>query len=240
MKKYKLLFIAFLLFNLSSSILAQTPLSNGETNVSVNYGFGSYNFNTNDFGYLGEKYNTFRQNFGYGLGALANISDLVTRADNIKAIDRKNNPMSGKTEQELQQIFDETSNTRLNRFLNKKSDAANFAGNSASNISPKEFLSIDRIDLLPLDGKENGLFGGFQHDLAYYNAGTDGARGVFFNTNVTSADFRLIQGMTKIIRGGGFTRDVIFRAQIIRTSFILTSGVKSIYPFSYNHNPYGN
>ncbi|MDT8413482.1 MAG: toxin TcdB middle/N-terminal domain-containing protein [Vicingaceae bacterium] len=193
-----------------SNSLGMHMLSNGETNVSVSYGFGSYNFNTNDFGYLGEKNNTFGQNFGYGLGALANISDLVTRADNIKAIDRKNNPMSGKTEQELQQIFDETSNTRLNRFLNKKSDAANFAGNSASNISPKEFLSIDRIDLLPLDGKENGLFGGFQHDLAYYNAGTDGARGVFFNTNVTSADFKLIQGMTEIIRGGGFTRDVIF------------------------------
>jgi len=61
-----------------SNAVGMHIFSGGESDVSVSYGFGSYNFNTNDFGYLGEKNNTFGQNFSYGLGALANLNDIVT------------------------------------------------------------------------------------------------------------------------------------------------------------------
>jgi RHS repeat-associated protein len=60
-------------------------LSGGENDVNVSFGFGSYNFNTNDFGYLGEKRNTGLQNFGYGLGAFG-IKQYIGGADLIKQI----------------------------------------------------------------------------------------------------------------------------------------------------------
>jgi RHS repeat-associated protein len=49
----------------------------GQTDVSVSFGFGSYNFSTGEFGYLGKKGNSVMQNIGYGLGALANVSDVL-------------------------------------------------------------------------------------------------------------------------------------------------------------------
>lgn len=48
----------------------------GESDISVGFGFGSYNFSTGEFGYLGKKGNSFMENLGYGLGALANLADI--------------------------------------------------------------------------------------------------------------------------------------------------------------------
>lgn len=47
----------------------------GQTDLSVSFGVGSFNFSTGEFGYLGKKGNSFMENLGYGLGALANIQD---------------------------------------------------------------------------------------------------------------------------------------------------------------------
>lgn len=49
----------------------------GQTDVSISFGLGSYNFTTGEFGYLGKKGNSAMQNLGYGLGALANVSDVL-------------------------------------------------------------------------------------------------------------------------------------------------------------------
>ncbi|QEK50828.1 hypothetical protein FYC62_03435 [Pedobacter aquae] len=49
----------------------------GKTDLSINFGFGSYNFSTGEFGYLGKKGNSFMENLGYGLGTLANVSDVL-------------------------------------------------------------------------------------------------------------------------------------------------------------------
>ena len=48
----------------------------GKTDASVNFGFGSYNFDTGEFGYIGKKGNSALENIGYGLGALANLRDI--------------------------------------------------------------------------------------------------------------------------------------------------------------------
>jgi len=47
----------------------------GKTDISISFGAASYNFTQGSFGYLGKKGNSFLENVGYGLGALANISD---------------------------------------------------------------------------------------------------------------------------------------------------------------------
>ncbi|WP_264564394.1 RHS repeat-associated core domain-containing protein [Flavobacterium sp. N3904] len=61
--------------SLTNSI-ASNAYSGGHTDISVGFGFGSFNFSTGEFGYLGKKGNSFMENLGYGLGALANIADI--------------------------------------------------------------------------------------------------------------------------------------------------------------------
>ena len=51
--------------------------TNGQTDISISFGFASYNFTSDEFGYLGKKGNSTLENIGYGLGALANLSDLL-------------------------------------------------------------------------------------------------------------------------------------------------------------------
>lgn len=58
--------------------LATTMYTGGNSDVSVSVGFGSYNFTTGEFGYLGRKGNNTLEDIGYGLGALANVSDVLT------------------------------------------------------------------------------------------------------------------------------------------------------------------
>ncbi|MDL2214719.1 hypothetical protein LJC00_00835 [Dysgonomonas sp. OttesenSCG-928-M03] len=50
----------------------------GQIPISVSLGVVSYDFTNNDFGYLGEKGNKWYENLGYGFGALANLSDVVS------------------------------------------------------------------------------------------------------------------------------------------------------------------
>lgn len=48
----------------------------GQTPVSVSFGVASYNFDNNEWGYLGKKGNSTLENIGYGFGALANLADI--------------------------------------------------------------------------------------------------------------------------------------------------------------------
>ena len=47
------------------------------SDISVSFGVASYNFTKGEWGYLGKKGNSTLENIGYGLGALANISDIL-------------------------------------------------------------------------------------------------------------------------------------------------------------------
>jgi len=48
----------------------------GQTDISMSFGFASYNFTQGEWGYLGKSGNSIIQDIGYGLGAVANVSDL--------------------------------------------------------------------------------------------------------------------------------------------------------------------
>ena len=50
----------------------------GQTPVSIGLGVASYDFTNDTFGYLGKKGNSALENIGYGLGAMANVSDILT------------------------------------------------------------------------------------------------------------------------------------------------------------------
>ncbi len=49
----------------------------GQTDISVSLGVASYNFNSGEWGYLGKEGNSTVENIGYGLGAIANVSDVL-------------------------------------------------------------------------------------------------------------------------------------------------------------------
>ncbi|MBQ20898.1 MAG: hypothetical protein CMD31_09100 [Flavobacteriales bacterium] len=200
----------------------------GSSDVSVSLGIASYNFSQNDWGYLGEKGNSGFDNAGYSLGAVGNFSDVITLSDKLRAANRT---PSNYSEEELKQIYDEATNTKLNQKLNSEPGLANYAGNSPSGgISPHKFRFYK--DLGILDGRD-GQFGGFAHDLAYFENGADGIRGVLFNTNVTSADYSLIRGMSQIIRSGSYNQNVIQSARLIRTAFQVTTTLKSSYYYNF-------
>jgi hypothetical protein len=50
----------------------------GQTPITMSFGLGSYNFTNGTFSYLGKKGNKWYENLGYGSGALANVSDILT------------------------------------------------------------------------------------------------------------------------------------------------------------------
>lgn len=57
--------------------LGMNFVGGGMNSVNVSFGFGSFDFSSGQFGYLGKKRNSFLQNFSYGLGAIANINDAM-------------------------------------------------------------------------------------------------------------------------------------------------------------------
>ncbi len=57
--------------------MGMSALSGGMITPSINFGVASYNFGTGEWGYLGKKGNSTLENIGYGLGALANLSDVL-------------------------------------------------------------------------------------------------------------------------------------------------------------------
>jgi RHS repeat-associated protein len=61
----------------SISSMGMFALSGGETDVSISFGVGSFDLTSGSLGYLGKKGNGFWDNFGYGLGAIANMQDVL-------------------------------------------------------------------------------------------------------------------------------------------------------------------
>ncbi len=51
-------------------------VTGGQTDISIGFGFGSYNFSNGELGYLGKKGNNTLENIGYGLGAMADLADI--------------------------------------------------------------------------------------------------------------------------------------------------------------------
>ena len=51
--------------------------TNGQTDVNISFGVASFNMTKRKFGFLGKKGNKRIENFGYALGTLANVSDVL-------------------------------------------------------------------------------------------------------------------------------------------------------------------
>ena len=60
----------------------------GQTDITMSLGFCSFNFTTGKFSTFSSK-NKWYENVGYGLGSLANVSDMLTYADRFMKIEDK-------------------------------------------------------------------------------------------------------------------------------------------------------
>ena len=58
--------------------MGMSMLSGGMITPSISFGVTSYNFGTGEWGYLGKKGNKWYENMGYGFGALANLTDVIS------------------------------------------------------------------------------------------------------------------------------------------------------------------
>ena len=67
-----------IMYSSAFNSMGMCALSGGMIAPSISFGVASYNFGTGDWGHLGKKGNKWYENVGYGFGALANVSDLVS------------------------------------------------------------------------------------------------------------------------------------------------------------------
>jgi RHS repeat-associated protein len=66
-----------MVFSSYSYSMGMAAMSGGVIQPSVNFGFGSFNFGTGEFNYLLDGNNKWYEDLGYGLGAIANVSDIL-------------------------------------------------------------------------------------------------------------------------------------------------------------------
>ncbi|MDR2926827.1 MAG: FG-GAP-like repeat-containing protein, partial [Cytophagaceae bacterium] len=77
--------------------VGMSMLSGGILSPSISFGVASYDFGTGEWGYLGKRGNKWYQNVGYGMGALANLTDVVSLfggGTNVSAITEKKDAIS--------------------------------------------------------------------------------------------------------------------------------------------------
>jgi len=67
----------------------------GESPVSINFGFCSYDVTNDNFGYLGKKGNSSLENFSYAMGLMANVSDVLmgSNPQNIDLVTEHSDPI---------------------------------------------------------------------------------------------------------------------------------------------------
>ena len=72
--------------------------TNFDYGISLGVGVASFDFTHGEFGYLGKKGNTLLQNIGYGLGALANLQDIVAGGNGTKIQVKSRKELAGHSE----------------------------------------------------------------------------------------------------------------------------------------------
>jgi len=66
-----------LIFASSFDSVGMHAVTGQKSGVSISFGVASYNMTNNEWGFLGKEGNSTLENIGYGLGALANLGDIL-------------------------------------------------------------------------------------------------------------------------------------------------------------------
>ena len=163
--------------SLSNSI-GMSALSGGQTPVSVGFGFGSYNFTSGEFGYLGKPGNSGLENLGYGLGALGNLSDIANFTDKYTHWEDK-----------LRQQYADASSANKGdvdpNSLHTGIGKSNYVGGkNVHTINGEQFYGAENPTLSDFSAQP--------HDIAWDNLGMKAnIKDFIFNTRSTMADLQL-------------------------------------------------
>jgi hypothetical protein len=160
-------------------------VTGGRTPITTSFGIGSYNWTTGEFGYLGKKGNRWYENVGYGIGALANLSDAITLADRFLGVENKIAARAnGKiSEYEAQgHTMDKISLDQFNNNLNGTS----YMGGRNPQFGPNDYY----YGRVPKWGYKE--YASYLHDVDYVSMGFDkGASAFLLSAQTLSADVSL-------------------------------------------------
>lgn len=194
-----------------SNSLGMAVVTGGQTSVGVNFGIASFDFDSEEAGYIGKKGNRLMGNFGYALGTLTNLSDYVDYKASLKAVDR----IKG------------ISPTVNPSEYNKDGWYGKYLGPSG-NANPIDRLASGVIPIDKLDWQA------FYHDVFYYDSGADGITGALFSKSVMSADLKLARGAREVLHSANAVSKLTTR-YAIGTNYAFTAlyGFKTALSYSY-------
>jgi hypothetical protein len=101
-------------------------LSEGMMQPSISFGIASYDFGTGKWDYLGKKGNSALENIGYSLGAMANLSDILT----------------GFNPQKVDLVTEHSDATGHSAIVEKGSTTGNGGYGDPANVDPNGIISV--------------------------------------------------------------------------------------------------
>ena len=165
-----------------------STMTNGKTDVSISFGAASYNMTDNEWGYLGKEGNSAMENVGYGLGALANMSDLVNGIDAITHWEDKMRAEYQKGAGEAVCYDDETIGNNIG--IGTKGNRPSYPGPN----NPRGLNAVGKkVDYFgPVRNASFLEYPGYIHDVAYARLGINGAQGLFTSVRALGVDARFV------------------------------------------------
>jgi RHS repeat-associated protein len=160
----------------------------GQTDISMSLGFGSFNFSTGKLSTFSTK-NSWLENLGYGLGTLANVSDILTFADKFMGVEDK---IAAKANA-IADKYEAQGHTQDN--LNSNSVGKNLNGTSyMGKNNPYMIVGDEMVDYF---GRVSGWgykeYAAYLHDIDYINLGIpNGASSLFNSMSTFTADVNLM------------------------------------------------
>ncbi len=152
--------------------------SGGKSDLSVSFGAASYSFSRNEFGYIGSDENSGWQNFGYVLGALANLSDLAGFIDNFTHWEVK---LRQKYFEAIQRNIGELDENTLNSGYFKSHTVG---GDNVKDINGNPFYGADNPTLSDLSSQP--------HDISWTDSDMKaGLKNFFMKQKAIGADIKL-------------------------------------------------
>jgi hypothetical protein len=199
----------------------------GATPISMNFGFGSYNFTSGEFNYLGKKGNKWYENVGFGLGALGNLSDIARFVDNKINLERIR--------------IDEMQNSAPNGVPDKSTFGKNLDGLTYS--GPEKggpmLMNSGNPYFGPIDNPNFVDALGYAHDIARSNLNSRGYLNLIRDEVGRGADWRFCYENYFLGTKNLFTQPQLSLVAYKNATFFLVNKSIIFYGYKYLRMTYG-